>query len=55
MDKANTPEKGVLAALKAILKFQLNTHLTLRTDSSSLKGVLDKFDFRELILAWTDL
>ena len=43
--KANTPEKEVLAALKAILKFQVHiikTHLTLRTDCSSLKGVLEK-------------
>ena len=43
--KANTPEKEVLAALKAILKFHvhiLNTHFTLRTDCSSLKGVLEK-------------
>lgn len=43
--KANTPEKEVLAALKAILKFQvhiINTHFTLRTDCSSLKGVLEK-------------
>jgi len=43
--KANTPEKEVLAALKAILKFHvhiLNTHFTLRTDCSSLKRVLEK-------------
>lgn len=34
-----------MAALKAILKFQVhirNTHLTLRTDCPSLKGVLEK-------------
>ena len=42
--KANTPEKEVLAALKAILIFQvciLNTHFTLRADCSSLKRVLE--------------
>jgi len=49
--KANTPGKEVLAALKTILKFHvhiLNTHVTLRTDCSSLKGVLEK-DAKDLV------